>query len=114
MTLKLRENLLRLMKEKGQSQTQLSKLSGIPKTTLSNYINSTQKNQSKYDIAQIKKLAEVLKTDFYDYFIFGHRHYPIDYKLNDKSRYINLGDWINNCTYVVFNGMDMELKKWEN
>ena len=57
---------------------------------------------------------EILIKEHYDYFIFGHRHYPIDYKLNDKSRYINLGDWINNCTYVVFNGMDMELKKWEN
>jgi UDP-2,3-diacylglucosamine hydrolase len=56
---------------------------------------------------------EVLKTEHYDYFIFGHRHYPLDYKLNDKSRYINLGDWISNFTYATFDGNDVTLHKWE-
>jgi UDP-2,3-diacylglucosamine hydrolase len=53
---------------------------------------------------------EVLETKHYDYFIFGHRHIPIDYELNKKSRYINLGDWINHFTYAVFNGSELELK----
>ncbi|HEY0244783.1 MAG TPA: UDP-2,3-diacylglucosamine diphosphatase, partial [Mucilaginibacter sp.] len=38
---------------------------------------------------------ELLQTKFYDYLVFGHRHLPLDIKLNDKSRYINLGEWIN-------------------
>jgi UDP-2,3-diacylglucosamine hydrolase len=57
---------------------------------------------------------EVLAKQHYDYFIFGHRHFPIDYILNDKSHYINLGDWIRNFTYAVFDGNSIQLKKWEN
>ena len=35
---------------------------------------------------------EVLQTTYYDYMVFGHRHLPLDIQLNDKSRYINLGE----------------------
>lgn len=56
---------------------------------------------------------QTLAKEHFDYFIFGHRHYPIDYKLTDSSRYINLGDWISNFTYAVFNGQTLQLKKWE-
>ena len=48
-----------------------------------------------------------------DYFIFGHRHYAIDLKINHKSRYINLGDWIRLNTYAVFDGTDLQLLTWE-
>ena len=53
---------------------------------------------------------EVLQKQHYDYFVFGHRHLPLDIKLNDKSRYINLGDWIKYFSYAVFDGNNMELK----
>ncbi len=53
---------------------------------------------------------EVIKTTPYDYLIFGHRHFPLDLKLSDKSHYINLGDWIRNFTYAEFNGSDLTLK----
>ena len=57
---------------------------------------------------------EVLQKDFYDYFIFGHRHYPIDFALTDQSRYINLGDWIRTYTYASFDGKEVQLHKWES
>ena len=57
---------------------------------------------------------EVLKKRHIDYFIFGHRHLPLDIQLNDKSRYINLGEWIHYNTYAVFNGEKLELKKFES
>ena len=44
-----------------------------------------------------------------DFFVFGHRHLPIDYRLDNGSRYINLGDWINYFTYSEFDGHDMSL-----
>jgi UDP-2,3-diacylglucosamine hydrolase len=47
---------------------------------------------------------EVLQKEEVDYFIFGHRHLPIDFTLNHKSRYINLGEWINFNSYAVFDG----------
>ena len=56
---------------------------------------------------------EQAKTMAVDYFIFGHRHYAIDLKINEKSRYINLGDWIRLNTYAVFDGKDLQLLTWE-
>lgn len=57
---------------------------------------------------------EILKTKHFDYFIFGHRHLPIDFKLNDATHYINLGDWIKYNSYAVFDGEMVELKFYTN
>lgn len=56
---------------------------------------------------------EKAKTMAVDFFIFGHRHYAIDFKINEKSRYINLGDWIRLNTYAVFDGTALQLLTWE-
>ncbi len=56
---------------------------------------------------------EKLKTEYIDYFIFGHRHLPLDLKVGDNSHYINLGDWISHNTYAVFDGDKLELKKYQ-
>ncbi|MBL0883812.1 MAG: UDP-2,3-diacylglucosamine diphosphatase [Chitinophagaceae bacterium] len=57
---------------------------------------------------------EILTKEHFDYLVFGHRHYPIDFKLNDNSRYINIGDWIRNFTYASFDGTDMQLHQWQS
>jgi UDP-2,3-diacylglucosamine hydrolase len=57
---------------------------------------------------------EVLQRQPYDYFIFGHRHLPIDFALNDRSRYINLGDWIKYDSYAVFDGRELALKYYKS
>ena len=56
---------------------------------------------------------EQLKKQHFDYFIFGHRHLPLDIKLNDKSRYINLGEWVHYFTYAVFDGQELALKEYK-
>jgi UDP-2,3-diacylglucosamine hydrolase len=56
---------------------------------------------------------EKAKTMDVDYFVFGHRHFAIDYTINEKSRYINLGDWIRLNTYAVFDGNEMQLLTWD-
>ena len=53
---------------------------------------------------------EILAKEHFDYFIFGHRHLPLDHKLNNRSLYINLGDWITNFTYAEFDGHNAQLK----
>lgn len=53
---------------------------------------------------------KLLQEKQVDYFIFGHRHLPLDIKLGDNSRYINLGDWLNYQSYAVFDGTQLELK----
>jgi UDP-2,3-diacylglucosamine hydrolase len=51
-----------------------------------------------------------LQNTFYDYLIFGHRHLPLDIQLNERSRYINLGEWISyNYSYAVFDGTELAL-----
>ena len=50
-----------------------------------------------------------------DYFIFGHRHLPIDWQLPEhKSRYINLGEWVHFNSYAVFDGTDVQIQFFEN
>jgi UDP-2,3-diacylglucosamine hydrolase len=53
---------------------------------------------------------EVLQKQHFDYFIFGHRHLPINFNLSASSLYINLGDWIKYDSYGVFDGTDLSLK----
>ncbi|MBS1570024.1 MAG: UDP-2,3-diacylglucosamine diphosphatase [Bacteroidetes bacterium] len=71
----------------------------------------------------------LLEKEHYDYFIFGHRHLPVDLPLasgppagdpdgavsrdpeGTVSRYINLGDWISHFTYAVFDGGEVRLMK---
>lgn len=56
---------------------------------------------------------ELLKTNFYNYLIFGHRHLPLDIQLNKDSRYINLGEWVNYNSYAVFDGYELTLHHFE-
>ncbi|MCU0436242.1 MAG: UDP-2,3-diacylglucosamine diphosphatase [Bacteroidia bacterium] len=56
---------------------------------------------------------EVLKKEHIDFFIFGHRHLPIDKQASPQSRYINLGDWLRYNTYAVFDGETLSLKTFE-
>jgi UDP-2,3-diacylglucosamine hydrolase len=55
---------------------------------------------------------ELLAQRVRNYFVFGHRHLPIDFRLTPECRYINLGDWISFFTYAVFDGEEMELKSY--
>ncbi len=52
---------------------------------------------------------DYLKTEAVDFFIFGHRHIVLNLKL-DKAQFVNLGDWISNFTYAVFDGTHLKLK----
>jgi len=58
----------------------------------------------------IQYCKDVLTKKHYHYFVFGHRHLPLDIRLNEDSRYLNLGDWIKYDSYAVFDGQDMVLK----
>lgn len=55
-----------------------------------------------------KKLTE----KHYDFFIFGHRHLPLNINLSKTSKYINTGDWITHFTYAVFHNEKLMLKTY--
>jgi len=56
---------------------------------------------------------DYLKNEHIDYFVFGHRHLPLEIKLNDQSTYINLGEWIKYNSYAVFDGNELKLKYYK-
>lgn len=57
----------------------------------------------------VSHCREQLQLEHIDYFVFGHRHLPIDFRLGEHSRYINLGDWLRYDSYAVFDGTDLIL-----
>ena len=55
---------------------------------------------------------EIEAKTHHDYYIFGHRHLPMDLNVSPTSRYVNLGEWMVAKTYAVFDGAKQELKTW--
>lgn len=55
-----------------------------------------------------------LENKHYDYFVFGHRHLPIEFQLNENSTYVNTGDWINFYSFAEFDGKNLKLKNFED
>jgi UDP-2,3-diacylglucosamine hydrolase len=55
-----------------------------------------------------------LKSKLYHFFIFGHRHLPVDIKVGPESRYINIGDWVKSYSYAVFDGNNIQIKYFQN
>jgi UDP-2,3-diacylglucosamine hydrolase len=48
----------------------------------------------------------------HDLYLFGHRHLPLDLEVGENSRYINLGEWINHCRFVEFDGKSAKFLSW--
>jgi UDP-2,3-diacylglucosamine hydrolase len=55
---------------------------------------------------------EIEASQHHDYYVFGHRHLPLDLAVSPTSRYINLGEWVHAKTYGVFDGDKLALKTW--
>jgi UDP-2,3-diacylglucosamine hydrolase len=53
---------------------------------------------------------QYIQQEHIDYFLFGHRHYKMEYKVNATSTYFNLGDWLRYNSYVVFDGVECRLE----
>ena len=73
----------------------------------------------------VQYCRELLRKEHYDYFLFGHRHLPVDMEIvpfrasrspagdldGANARYINLGDWITHFTYAVLDPEGLRLMK---
>ena len=53
---------------------------------------------------------ELEKNQHHDFYVFGHRHLPLNLKVNNNSLYINLGEWVHFNTYAEYDGQDFQLK----
>ena len=47
------------------------------------------------------------------YFVFGHRHLPLNLEVTDNCNYINLGDWFNWCSFAELREGKMTLNYFE-
>lgn len=56
---------------------------------------------------------EMEKRQHHDYYIFGHRHLPLDIPVGMNSRYVNLGEWVNFDTYAEYDGENLYLKEFK-
>jgi len=63
-------------------------------------------------LVQYAKRKLSINSDI-EYFIFGHRHMPIQEKIGDRAEVIILGDWITHFSYGVFENGKMSLKYFE-
>ncbi len=55
----------------------------------------------------------IAKGERYDYYVFGHRHLPMQYDLGEGLVYANLGDWMGYNTYAVFDGKQFSIETFE-
>jgi UDP-2,3-diacylglucosamine hydrolase len=51
-----------------------------------------------------------LTQKHYDYFVFGHRHLPLEIAVAENATYLNTGDWISHYTYGVYDGTSLTLQ----
>ena len=64
--------------------------------------------EDKEDLIRYAK--SVLEKEKIDYFIFGHRHLAMTYKLPQASEILFLGDWIKNGSYAEWNGETLSFR----
>lgn len=49
----------------------------------------------------------------HDFYIFGHRHLPLELPVGEKSTYFNLGEWVSQNTFLEFDADGGKLKTFE-
>jgi UDP-2,3-diacylglucosamine hydrolase len=61
----------------------------------------------------IRYAKTILGNDKIDYFIFGHRHLPMTYKLKEGVEIVFLGDWLKNGNFAAWDGSNLTFNKLE-
>jgi UDP-2,3-diacylglucosamine hydrolase len=87
---------------------------------LADYFSRSSRKKTKHEDQYLgddkEFLVQYCKThlekEHVDFFVFGHRHLTIDMMVGENSRYINLGDWLQFYTYAVYDGTQLEFKKY--
>lgn len=77
-------------------------------------IQKENHDEMKYDMLLHYANRKAIDNPDIDYFIFGHRHIPIQEKIGKNAEIIILGDWISHFTYGVFEEGRMSLKYFNN
>jgi len=85
-----------------------SRLANIVKENKPGYLNRIEDEMLyNYAAGLVRNGSEA------DYFIFGHRHRPLDVELENKSRLIILGDWLTHFSFAEFDGNKLILNYYK-
>jgi UDP-2,3-diacylglucosamine hydrolase len=57
--------------------------------------------------------VDIEQDQHHDYYIFGHRHLPLNIPIHENSRYFNIGEWITEQTYGVHDGIKFTLSTFK-
>jgi UDP-2,3-diacylglucosamine hydrolase len=64
--------------------------------------------EEKEDLIRYSK--NILEKEHVDYFLYGHRHLAMTFKLNTGAEIFFLGDWIQKGYYAEWNGFELILR----
>jgi len=67
------------------------------------------KGEEKEELIRYAK--SILSKEKTDYFIFGHRHLAMSYKLNPDCEILFLGDWTSSSNYGLWDGEKLSFVK---
>ena len=56
---------------------------------------------------------DIERKNHYDYYVFGHRHLPLEIEIDENSKYINIGEWISQRSYAVFEDNKLTLQYYQ-
>jgi UDP-2,3-diacylglucosamine hydrolase len=68
-------------------------------------------SKREYEGDDMTEFARMKISQGYDFVVMGHNHVPCMRNI-DSGVYVNLGDWVRERTYAVFDGASLELKSW--
>ncbi len=82
----------------------------------SRYANANLDVYTKKEAEWLYQYCEsMLNINPCDYYIFGHRHIPLDLTLsNGKSRYVNTGEWMYARSYATLENGHLNLHFFDN
>ena len=63
------------------------------------YENLSENEFYHHDEFLYRHSQQILQQKHFDYFVYGHRHTPVQMPLDPQSQYVNLGDWLQHFTY---------------
>jgi UDP-2,3-diacylglucosamine hydrolase len=66
--------------------------------------------EEKEDLIRYSK--SLLEDNPVNYFIYGHRHLALSYKLNNGSEIVFLGDWVYDGSFAEWDGNDLVLRQF--
>ncbi len=62
------------------------------------------------DEVLLRYCREVEQQKHHDYYVFGHRHLPMEMGVAREATYFNLGEWFQANSYLEFNGEKASLQ----